>query len=145
MAETVFDVLRREHKEIRQLMRKAARDPRQYSGFSEELNAHVVSEERTLYTPLKSDKSVRDIVLEAFEEHHIVGLIMREIEGEAAGGEEWQAKFKVMSENLEHHIEEEEQTLFPAAEKAIGPKRARELTGRYHSAEAELVGSAGRS
>ena len=145
MPETVFDVLRKEHKEIKQLLQKAQRDPRQFSAFAEELNTHVAAEEQTVYTPLKSEKAVHELILEGFAEHHVVNLIMQEIEGETAGSEEWQAKFKVMSENLEHHIEEEEKEMFPAAEKAIGRERSMEMAARFESAEHELVGSAGRS
>lgn len=144
MAETVFDVLKKEHKEIKQLMQKAEKDPGQFSAFSEELNKHVQAEEQVVYQTLKDEKSVHEMILEGFEEHHVVDLIMREMKSGTEGNEKWQAKFKVMSENLEHHIEEEEQQMFPSAEKAIGRERATEMAKEYESAEKQLVGS-GRS
>ncbi|MRR11747.1 hemerythrin domain-containing protein [bacterium] len=145
MRETVFDVLKREHKEIKQLLQKAEKDPREYARFAEELETHVSAEERTVYSPLKQEKQVHEMVLEGFEEHHVVHLIMQEMESQTAGSEEWEAKLKVMSENLEHHIEEEEKQLFPAAEKAIGREHAVEMAEQYQSAERELVGATGRS
>lgn len=145
MPETVFDVLKREHKEIKKLFQKAEKDPREYAQFAEELETHVSAEEQTVYKPLEKEKQVHEMVLEGFEGHHVVSLIMQEMESQIAGSEEWRAKFKVMSENLEHHIEEEEKQLFPAAEKAIGRERAVEMAEQYQSAERELVGAMGRS
>lgn len=140
--ETVFDVLKKEHKEIKQLLQKAEKDPRQFSAFTEELTTHVQAEEKTVYKPLMKEEAVHEMILEGFEEHHVVDLVVKEMQKTTTGGEEWQAKFKVMSENLEHHIEEEEKEMFPAAEKAIGKQRAVEMAGQFEKAEKELVGTA---
>ena len=145
MAETVFTVLKREHKEIKRLMKDAEKDPAKFSSFAEELNTHVVAEEEIVYAQLKEEKTVHEMVMEGFEEHHVVDLIMQEMKAGRPGSEEWQAKFKVMSENLEHHIEEEEEKMFPAAEKAIGRNKSFEMAEAFENAESKLVGSAGRS
>lgn len=145
MAGDIFDVLKKEHKKIQRLLDEAGKDPRQFSEFSEEVQRHVDAEEETFYTPLKGDTKLHEMILEGFEEHHVVAAISREMGREVTGSDEWKAKFKVMTENLEHHIDEEEMQLFPAAEKVIDQRRAREMAESYSSAERELVGSAGRS
>lgn len=144
MAETVFTTLKNEHKEIKRLMKQAEKDPGQFSSFTKELNSHVHAEEQVVYMQLKEEKSVHELIMEGFEEHHVVDMIVKEMEQAGPGSEQWQAKFKVMSENLEHHIEEEEQQMFPKAEKAVGRGRAMEMAEEYESAESALVGSAGR-
>ncbi|MHB8762254.1 MAG: hemerythrin domain-containing protein [Coriobacteriia bacterium] len=143
MAETLFDVLKSEHKEITRLRDKAEKDPRRFAEFAEELNTHVHAEEKVFYTPLKDSAPVHEMVLEGFAEHHVVDLIITDMDRDPAGSDEWQAKFKVMSENLDHHIQEEEKELFPAAEKVLGRQRAVELSREYSHAE-ELITSAGR-
>ena len=60
------------------------------------------------YPALKEHPKTKDIALEAYEEHHVVDMVMGEIETTAPSDETWMAKFMVMKENLEHHIEEEE-------------------------------------
>lgn len=144
MAGTVFDVLKKEHAEIKQLMQKAEKNPRQFSAFTTELNKHVQAEEQVVYQALKKEDAVHEKILEGYEEHHVVDLIIREMQRGTEGNEKWQAKFSVMSENLEHHIEEEEHKMFPTAERAIGRQRAMELAKEYQAAESQLVG-AGRS
>ena len=53
-------------------------------------------------------------MLEGYEEHHVVDLLMGELE-RLRRDETWGAKAKVMKENIEHHIEEEEGEMFKAA------------------------------
>ncbi|HEY8806984.1 MAG TPA: hypothetical protein VIN70_05310 [Candidatus Limnocylindria bacterium] len=50
----------------------------------------------------------KDIVLEAMEEHHLVDDIVEQLKDTPFDDEHWGAKLKVTKENVEHHIEEEE-------------------------------------
>ncbi len=80
-----------------------------------EMMIHERIEEEIFYPALKSHPKAKDIVLEGYEEHHVVDEIMGELEGTDVGDETWGAKFKVMKENIEHHIEEEEGEMFKQA------------------------------
>jgi hypothetical protein len=80
-----------------------------------ELTIHETIEERLLYPALKEHPETRDIVLEGFEEHHVADVILRELTGTPVTDEQWGAKFKVLKENIEHHIEEEEGPMFRTA------------------------------
>jgi hemerythrin-like domain-containing protein len=80
-----------------------------------ELTLHETVEEEIFYPALKSHPKAKDIVLEGYEEHHVVDLLMSELEGMDVSDEHWGAKAKVMQENIEHHIEEEEGDMFKTA------------------------------
>ena len=80
-----------------------------------ELAAHEMVEEKVLYPALKQYPEARDIVLEGFQEHHVADLIVKELHDVATNDEQWGAKFKVLKENLEHHIQEEEGPMFRTA------------------------------
>ena len=80
-----------------------------------ELTIHEVIEEEIFYPELKAHPKARDIVLEGYEEHHVVDLLMGELEGMDVSDERWGAKAIVMKENIEHHIEEEEGEMFRKA------------------------------
>ena len=80
-----------------------------------ELAIHELIEEKLLYPALKKYPEARDIVLEGFQEHHVADLIVKELEDVATDDEQWGAKFKVLKENIEHHIEEEEGPMFRTA------------------------------
>ena len=83
--------------------------------LTQELAAHEMIEEKILYPALKAHPEGRDIVLEGFQEHHVADLIMKELHAVSKSAEEWGAKFKVLKENIEHHIKEEEGPMFRTA------------------------------
>ena len=80
-----------------------------------ELIVHETIEEEIFYPALKSHPRAKDIVLEGYEEHHVVDLLMSELESLDVTDEKWGAKAVVMKENIEHHIEEEEGEMFAKA------------------------------
>src|SRR6185437_15269522 len=67
-----------------------------------ELTLHEVIEEEIFYPELKSHPKAVDIVLEGYQEHNVVDLLMAELEGLDVDDEAWGAKAKVMKENVEH-------------------------------------------
>ena len=80
-----------------------------------ELAVHELIEEKILYPALKEHPEAREIVLEGFQEHHVADLILKELHQVARDDEQWGAKFKVLKENIEHHIKEEEGPMFRTA------------------------------
>ncbi len=80
-----------------------------------ELTVHEIIEEEIFYPELKAHPKAKDIVLEGYEEHHVVDLVMGELEDLPVDDETWGAKADVMRENVEHHMEEEEGEMFKTA------------------------------
>lgn len=105
--------------------------------LSAELNAHELMEEKVLYPALKAHTEARDIVLEGYQEHHVADLIVKELQGLATSDEQWGAKFKVLKENIEHHIEEEEGKMFRTARAVMGREELNELGARMKALRAE--------
>jgi hemerythrin-like domain-containing protein len=107
-----------------------------------ELTVHEVIEEEIFYPALKSHPKAKHIVLEAYEEHHVVDVLMGELESLDVGDETWGAKALVMKENIEHHIEEEEGEMFEQARQVFERQELEELgermTQRKQSAQREL-------
>lgn len=101
-----------------------------FSTIKGELTVHEVIEEEIFYPALKSHPKAKDIVLEAFEEHHVVDLLMSELERLEVTDETWGAKALVMKENIEHHIEEEEGEMFRQARQVFDRQELEELGAR---------------
>jgi hemerythrin-like domain-containing protein len=80
-----------------------------------ELTVHELLEEQVLYPALQAHPGAKDIVLEGFQEHHVADLIVKELHELATDNEQWGAKFKVLKESIEHHIQEEEGEMFRTA------------------------------
>jgi hypothetical protein len=83
-----------------------------FGKVKEELTVHEIIEEEIFYPTLKQHPKAKEIVLEAYEEHDVVDRLMGELSELPFDDETWGPKFKVMKENIEHHVEEEEGEMF---------------------------------
>jgi hemerythrin superfamily protein len=83
-----------------------------------ELTIHTKIEEEIFY-PACQGKVDEDLLKEAFVEHDSAKLLVAEIEaGSGQSDDYFDAKVQVLSEQVEHHVEEEEKELFPEVRKA---------------------------
>lgn len=90
-----------------------------FARLKAELDLHAKIEEEILYPALEETEEAREITLEAYEEHRLVKQLLTELEAEPKDTEEWTAKFSVLKENIEHHVEEEEGEMFKKARPAL--------------------------
>ncbi|HET7685460.1 MAG TPA: hemerythrin domain-containing protein [Candidatus Limnocylindria bacterium] len=104
-----------------------------------ELSVHEEIEETIFYPALKEHPRAREIVLEGYEEHNVVDTVMGELEATDVTDERWGAKFKVMMENIEHHIEEEEGEMFKQARAVFDADELQALGERMAARKAELT------
>lgn len=110
-----------------------------FTKVRQELEVHETIEEQIFYPALKDHPKTKEIALEAYEEHHVVDTVMAEIEGLAYDDEKWGAKFAVMKENLEHHIEEEEGEMFKQAKQVFDEDELTQLGERMMARKQELM------
>jgi len=81
------------------------------------LKIHTQLEEELLYPPARDELDEPDMVEEAIVEHQAAKTLIGEIERMAPGEALFEARMKVLSEQIEHHVKEEERDLFPACRK----------------------------
>ncbi len=81
----------------------------------EHLSRHAVVEEQVFYPAIRAKLGDENsfTVLEGLEEHHAAKAMLSELEKLAPTHERFRAKFTVIIENVRHHIEEEENDMFP--------------------------------
>ena len=110
-----------------------------FAELQSELEVHEAIEEEIFYPALKEHSKTRDIALEGYEEHHVVDTVIAEMGNVPVSDETWTAKFAVMKENLEHHIEEEEQDMFPKARKVFDQQELDQLGERMATRKEALL------
>ena len=108
-----------------------------FSKIKGELTIHEIIEEEIFYPALKEHPKAKDIVLEGYEEHHVVDTVMAELEDLPVDDESWGAKAKVMKENVEHHMEEEEGEMFQKARQVFDRDELDELGTRMERRKTE--------
>jgi iron-sulfur cluster repair protein YtfE (RIC family) len=139
-----FTLLKADHKKVAGLLEKIDETTERavktreelFTQLKTELDIHTRIEEEIFYPALKDADETRDITLEAYEEHNVVKTLLGELESLGKDQEEWTAKFTVLKENIEHHVEEEEGEMFPKAKKVLG-EEAETLGTRMEKAKGD--------
>ena len=119
------DLLKKQHKEVKALFKKVentenGRERRRLMDeISTALEGHTAIEEEIFYPAVRGldTQKAEEMVLEAFEEHHVVKLVLAELPKVDPEDERFEAKMTVLSELVEHHADEEEEEMFKAAAK----------------------------
>jgi iron-sulfur cluster repair protein YtfE (RIC family) len=98
-----------------------------FTKLKQELDIHSHIEEKIFYPVLKKSEETRDITMEGIQEHHVVKVLLGELDAMGVGSETWTAKLKVLKENVEHHVEEEEDDMFKKAREVLSKEQLEEL------------------
>lgn len=94
----------------------------------EELSVHAAIEEQLFYPVTRETvEEVHDIALESLEEHHVVKILLAELQHLDPADERFDAKVTVLIENVRHHVDEEEDDYFPEVRAALGRNALNEL------------------
>jgi hemerythrin superfamily protein len=83
-----------------------------------ELKVHTTIEEEIFYPALRRVKGMDDMLDEANVEHAGAKHLIGEIERSSPGDEYYDARIKVLSEYIRHHVKEEQDEIFPKAKKS---------------------------
>jgi len=120
---------------------KATKDAKKHARLFEqiqsELDTHSHIEETILFPALKEHEELKDITLEAYEEHKQIKTLIREIERLGDGSERFDAKLKVLGENVEHHVEEEENEMFPKIQQLFSNEELDQMGQELEAAKKE--------
>jgi hemerythrin-like domain-containing protein len=127
MAHEFFQMLEKEHEEVKGILAKLESQSKGsaktkedlFLKLKEELIPHMKGEEKHFYPALKDGGETSEIAMEGIEEHRVAETVLKELDKLSKDAENWDAKLKVFKEIVEHHIEEEEEELFEAAEDAL--------------------------
>jgi hemerythrin-like domain-containing protein len=133
MEETIYDLLKAEHKQVSDLIQQAMRDGSKETFFKikAKTDPHLAGEEKLFYPLLEQKEDLRELVNHAYEEHEEIKSISSELESMDAGSSSWTSKIKELNESVSHHVEEEENKVFPASQKALSQDKAQQIAQQY--------------
>jgi hemerythrin-like domain-containing protein len=127
-----FNLLKADHRKVAELFEQleSASGKRKLDVFAQiktELDLHAHIEEKIFYPALEEPSETHDLTLEAYEEHKQVKTLLAQLGRSRTANDEWEAKAKVLQENVEHHVEEEENELFKKARAVLSSEQIEEL------------------
>ena len=140
-------LLKRDHDKVKALLKeleptteRAEKTRTELFGkLKSELTVHEIIEEEIFYPTLKQHPKAKEIVLEGYEEHGVVDDLMGELSALPVDDETWGPKCKVMIENIEHHIEEEEGEMFEKARQVFDRQELEDLGAAMETRKAEAM------
>ena len=145
VAQEATALLRADHKQVSALFeqyegaRSVAKKKSLVASICMALGVHAKVEEEIFYPAVKAALKDKEMVPEATVEHATLKELMAQVEGKEPDGEMFDAKIKVMSEYVKHHVKEEETEMFPKARKTRLDMKA--LGARMAARKEELIAS----
>jgi len=143
----IFQRLKDEHREVNSLLdqiealggedMQEAKDI--FAVMQEKLLAHAKGEEMVVYPRFGQIESLHELVLEAKEEHQIVEDLLAKLNADELEDNEWMAALKVLKEQIQHHVKEEEGEIFPRAKDEIEARESEQLATVYLESKGEAT------
>jgi len=139
MAETqIFARLKADHDRHRDLLDRIDQthgdsDDRRtlFESFRVEVTAHAASEEMSLYATMLARPDLRDEAQHSVAEHKEIEDFLTELYEMDFASTGWLTRFRTMKERYLHHIDEEEEEMFPEAEKGLSQAKQKELAAIF--------------
>jgi len=149
MAPDVFNLLKADHKELEDLFAKLTSTSQRavktraglVSKLKTALEIHSRVEESVFYPALHEMELTHPMTLESLEQHKLIRQLMSELELMSVQDEGWHAKLKLLHENFQSHIKEEEAELFLKAREIFSSGQMETLGQRLQSAKQEAKSS----
>lgn len=147
----VLSLLKKDHKAVGALLDQAKRcepgDGR-LADLAEEiesaLTVHAAIEEKYFY-PVLRDRSEEsnDVVdvFEAYTEHELIKKLIALLKSGRQPDEQFKAELQVLAENVQHHVKEEESTIFELARHMLDEEELEELGAEMEAAKSRLMRS----
>lgn len=141
-----IELLKEDHDKVDKLFQKVKATPDGdhkdlFEQIKAELDVHTHIEETIFYPKLKEegDDELKDIVLEGIEEHRQAKMFLKELAALSDDSEKFDPKLKVLMEDIEHHVVEEEGEMFKLVEEQFDASVLEEL-GAEMEAEKKRFG-----
>jgi hemerythrin superfamily protein len=97
-----------------------------FGELADALAAHATIEEKLFY-PAAYANATQELLAEAVEEHLAAKRILADLLTMSPGDEQFDAKVKVLKEQIEHHVDEEEDELFPQVRETLAAEELEAL------------------
>jgi len=135
---SLLDQIKSDHELQRELMQKIsatdnASEQRRalFSQFVREYTAHAAAEEHAFYAELMKNPDSTDQSRHSVKEHAEAMELLDKLQSMDMESSEWLTTFKALEHENEHHMEKEEEDVFPLARKTLGAERLNSLSATF--------------
>lgn len=125
----ITEMLKEDHREVESLIAQleGAADRETFGKLKKAITMHTQIEEGILYPALEDFDETGEQIEESYQEHDDVDQLLEDMSSTDLQGEEFQDLLSELKESIEHHVQEEENQLFPNAENLLGTETLEEM------------------
>lgn len=139
MKKNIVEVLKQDHRSLDSLFEKieATDEPDAkaalFEVINEEFEAHAKGEEKVVYPEMKRIPELNEKTEHSVEEHDEARELIKTIESLSPEDEKWESSVRKLQSEIEHHVEEEEEEMFPILEEKLTPEKLRSLAEDFEA------------
>jgi len=137
-------MLKKQHQEVAKMFeefdsaKSAGARRKIFEEIADALAVHAAIEEQHFYPAVKEEQT-EDILLQSVEEHLEIKRAIADLLAMDADDGDFGEKVKALQEEVDHHVEEEQDALFPKVEKLLDPETLEAIGEAMEETQAELI------
>lgn len=141
----ITELLIEDHREAESLIAEleGSADKETFKKLKRALTMHTMVEEDIFYPALEEFEETSDLVDESYQEHDEVDQLLEDMSAAEIDSEEFQDLLAQLKESIEHHVEEEENELFPLSETLLGAETLDAMGDQMLKMKGEASSTAG--
>lgn len=137
--EKLYQMLEHDHEEVKEMFKEAIKneDPSKYKEIKKELEVHMKGEEDFYYP--KAKKADKDLVEHGIEEHDEAKSLIKELDRLGKNDGQFMPKLKELRDSVEHHVDEEENKLFPKSKDTLSDNEENEIAEKIEEEKSKMM------
>ncbi|MGZ7119365.1 MAG: hemerythrin domain-containing protein [Methanobacterium sp.] len=137
--EKLYEMLEHDHEEVKGMFKEAVENkkPSKYGEIKKELQVHMKGEEDFYYP--KAKKADKGLVEHGIEEHEEAKGLIRELDRLGENDGQFMPKLKELKDSVEHHVDEEENKLFPKSKDTLSDDEEEQIATKIEEEKSKMM------
>lgn len=141
---SIFEILKQEHQQVENLfsLLESSKNSKQISSIFDEiyreLSLHTQAEELSFYPAMYEHSETRPFIDEAEQEHIEAKILLEELKMMSLESPEFMDKMMELKAAVQHHVQEEEEEVFPKVREAMSEDELRQLSQEFQDVKSKL-------
>lgn len=140
----IFELLKKDHRKVEKLFSEieetndSKKREKLFEQIGQELSLHAEAEELTFYPAMREYEKTDALIEEAEEEHVEVKVMLEEMKSLDVKSPEFARKLLDIKTAVQHHVEEEENSVFPSVAECMNEKELEQLADEFRKTKSHL-------
>lgn len=140
----IFELIKADHRKAEEIFSEIEASKssktldKYFNQLYQELNLHAQVEELTFYPSMRNHEETEKFLEEAEEEHTEVKVMLEQMKSMDSSSEEFKEKLSKLKKAVQHHVQEEENEVFPKVRQCMNDKELKDLATEFQEVKNKL-------